>query len=94
MLGHQQAHPAASAQPTPSFFAPPPQPQAAVPDRAALFSAPVSRRDAGGYREPSAKSVRLSPIEQEIARNLGLSDVAYAEGKIRLQKAKANGELQ
>jgi hypothetical protein len=57
-------------------------------------SAPVSRREAGGYREPSLRSVNLSPIEQEMARNLGLSDVAYAEGKIRLMKAKANGELQ
>jgi hypothetical protein len=38
--------------------------------------------------------VKLSPIEQEIARNLGLSDVAYAEGKIRMMRAKSNGELQ
>jgi hypothetical protein len=38
--------------------------------------------------------VRLSPVEQEIARNLGLTDTAYAEGKIRMLKAKANGELQ
>jgi hypothetical protein len=94
-LGHQQAAPAASVEPTPEFFAPPPP--AASPSPAsdsARYSAPVSRREAGGYREPSAKSVRLSPIEQEIARNLGLTDVAYAEGKIRMMRAKANGDLQ
>jgi hypothetical protein len=38
--------------------------------------------------------VKLSPIEQEIARNLGLSDVAYAEGKLAMQRRKASGELQ
>jgi hypothetical protein len=93
-LGHQQAQPAASAQPAPAFFAPPPQPQARA-EPSALYSAPVSRQaPSAGYREPSPRSVRLSPIEQEIARNLGLSDVAYAEGKIRLQRAKANGEMQ
>lgn len=58
------------------------------------MSAPVSRREVGGPRELSPRSVKLSPIEQEMARNLGLSDVAYAEGKIRMLKAKANGELQ
>jgi hypothetical protein len=88
-----QAQPAVS---TPAFFQPPePSLSPATPDRAAIYSAPVSRTTSpGGYREPSPKSVRLSPIEQEIARNLGLSDVAYAEGKLRLQRAKANGEVQ
>ena len=99
-VGHQQAQPAASVGPAaadPAGFFEPPEPSApspAAPDRAAMYSAPVSRREAGGYREPSPRQVKLSPIEQEIARNLGLSDVAYAEGKIRLQRAKANGEMQ
>ena len=95
-LGHQQAQPAASAGPAAStFFEPSESPRLpAGPDRSAIVSAPVSWREAGGYREPSLRSVKLSPIEQEMARNLGLSDVAYAEGKIRMLKAKANGELQ
>jgi hypothetical protein len=38
--------------------------------------------------------VKLSPLEQEMARNLGLTDTAYAEGKLRMLRAKANGELQ
>ena len=78
------------------FFEPPPRaaPSPAAPDRSAIVSAPVSRREAGGPRELSPRQVKLSPIEQEIARNLGLSDVAYAEGKIRMMRAKANGDLQ
>jgi hypothetical protein len=57
-------------------------------------SAPVSRREPGGPRELSPRQVKLSPLEQEMARNLGLTDTAYAEGKLRMLRAKANGELQ
>jgi hypothetical protein len=83
-------------QPTPEFFAPPrsPAPSQERPGAASYVSAPVSRREVGGPRELSPRQVKLSPIEQEIARNLGLSDVSYAEGKLRLQRAKANGDLQ
>ena len=95
-LGHQQAQPVGSVEPTPAFFEPPePSRSPAVPDRGSIYSAPVSRRDAGAPREPQhPRQVKLSPIEQEIARNLGLSDVAYAEGKLAMQRRKASGELQ
>jgi hypothetical protein len=95
-LARLQAQPAASAEPAPALFAPRPSPsQESVHDqRAAIVSAPVSRREAGGYREPSPRSVKLSPIEQEIARNLGLTDTAYAEGKLKMLRAKAAGEMQ
>ena len=52
LLNRAQAQPATSnpaAQPTPAFFEPPAEPSRspAAPDRAAMYSAPVSRRDAG-----------------------------------------------
>jgi hypothetical protein len=95
-----QPQPAASARPAvadPAGFFQPPEPSRspAAQDRGSIYSAPVSRTTSpGSYREPSPRQVKLSPIEQEIARNLGLSDVAYAEGKIRMMRAKANGDLQ
>jgi hypothetical protein len=94
-LQGQQAQEQA-AQPAPAFFAPRPSPAPSQerPGAASYVSAPVSRREVGGPRELSPRQVKLSPIEQEIARNLGLSDVAYAEGKIRMMRAKSNGELQ
>jgi hypothetical protein len=97
-LGHQQAQPAASARPAATdpagLFEPPPAPSQEPPGPSSYVSAPVSRRDIGGPREISPRSVRLSPIEQEIARNLGLSDTAYAAGKLRLAREKATGERQ
>jgi hypothetical protein len=84
------AQPAAFSQPRSVSPSP-----AAPPDRSSLYAAPVSRTaPSGGYREPSAKSVRLSPIEQEIARGLKISDVEYAQGKLRLAREKATGERQ
>jgi hypothetical protein len=69
-----------AAQPTPEFFQPPPSPAAPTPEsqRAAIVSAPVSRRDVGGTRELSPSQIKLSPAEQAIARSAGISDVAYA----------------
>ena len=88
-----QANPAMQA--TPQFFEPPPQPASSRPDRASIYSAPVSRQVPGtGYREPSPRQVKLSPIEQEIARGLKISDVEYAQGKLRLAREKATGERQ
>jgi len=89
-----QAQPPAA---DPAGFFEPPEPlrSPAAPDRAALYSAPVSRTASpGSYREPSPRQVKLSPVEQEIACNLGLSDVAYAEGKLRLAREKQSGERQ
>jgi hypothetical protein len=80
---------ARAAQPTPAIFQPPPP-----PDRAAIYSAPVSRRDIGGVREPSPSSVRLSPEEKEIAAVSGLSQVEYARHKLRLEAEKRRGERQ
>jgi hypothetical protein len=93
-LQGQQAQTRTATDPAGFFEPTEPTRSPAAPDRAAMYSAPVSRREAGGYREPSARSVRLSVLEQEVARNLGLTDTAYAEGKIRLQALKAKGEIQ
>jgi hypothetical protein len=93
-LAHSQAQAAAATQPAPAFFAPRPAPSPEAPDRAAMYAAPVSRREAGGAREPSPRSVRLSALEQEIARGLKISDVEYAQGKLRLAREKATGERQ
>ena len=97
LLNQTQAQARPAATDPAGFFEPPPpsrSPATERPTAASYVSAPVSRREVGGPRELSPRQVKLSPIEQEIARNLGLSDVAYAQGKIRLQRAKANGDLQ
>jgi hypothetical protein len=91
-LALQQATPAASAEPSPAFFAPGPAPAPAAPDRAAMYSAPVSRREAGSPREQSPSSMKLSPAEVEIAKASGISDVEYARQKQKLAQAKASGE--
>jgi pyruvate/2-oxoglutarate dehydrogenase complex dihydrolipoamide acyltransferase (E2) component len=93
-LQAQQAQPAAAAEPAPAFFAPRPTPAQERPGPASYVSAPVSRREVGGSRELSPRSVRLSPQEQEMARASGISDTQYAEGKLRMLKAKAAGEIQ
>jgi hypothetical protein len=54
----------------------------------------VSRRDAGGYREPSPRSVKLSPAEQQIAAASGISDIEYARHKLRMEREKRSGERQ
>jgi len=54
------------------------------------ISAPPSRSGehyVGDY-EPRPESVRLSPEEREIAQRTGISEVKYAEGKLKLQKMK------
>ena len=91
-LGHRQAAPAASPEPTPFFFAPPPQPQARA-EPSALYSAPVSRQaQSGGTGQRPARQVTLTPQEQEYARVAGVTDVEYARQKQRLAQAKANGD--
>ena len=91
-LGHRQAAPAASPEPTPLFFAPPPQPQARA-EPSALYSAPVSRQaQSGGTGQRPARQVTLTPQEQEYARVAGVTDVEYARQKQRLAQAKANGD--
>jgi hypothetical protein len=54
------------------------------------ISAPPSRSGehyVGDY-EPSPDRVVLSPEEREIAQRTGISEVKYAEGKLKLQKMK------
>ncbi len=95
-LAHLQAQaPANSApQPTPEFFQPPPPPPPAPPDRAAIYSAPVSRGEVGGYREPSPSQVRLTVEQKQIAAASGISDVQYAKNLLRLEREKRSGERQ
>jgi len=67
-LQGQRAQPAV-ADPA-GFFQPPEEPtrSPAATSPESIYSAPVSRSASPrGYREPSPRSVRLSPIEQEIA---------------------------
>ncbi len=71
----------------PEFFRPPPSPP--EPDRAAMYSAPVSREGtSAGYREPSPSSVRLSPAQREAARYAGISEVDYAKQLMKLPAYK------
>jgi hypothetical protein len=91
LMGRAEAQAAPAT--TPEFFSPPPARSPEPPGPASYVSAPVSRRAAGSTMEPSPRSVKLSVLEQEIARNLGLSDVDYAQGKLRMMRAKANGEI-
>jgi hypothetical protein len=96
-LGRQQAQPAAPAEPapasTPKFFEPPPARSPAAPDRSAIVSAPVSRT-VPGYREPSPRQTKLSVEEQQIARASGISDVQYAQNKLRMLRERASGQRE
>ena len=90
-LGQQQAQPAAT-DPA-GFFQPPEATRSpAAPDRGSIYSAPVSRRDTGGYREPSPRQVKLTPEEQQIAAASEISDVQYAQNKLRMLRERAAGE--
>jgi hypothetical protein len=95
LFDHHLARLQARAQPAaepPEFFRapPPPEPRSA----ASIVSAPVSRGEVGGYREPSPSSVRLTPDELEIPRASGISPVEYARNKIRMQKEQRSGDRQ
>jgi hypothetical protein len=60
-----------------------------------MYAAPPSRQaPSTGYREPSPRSVRLSPEEQMIARASGISDIQYAEFKLKLEREKRDGTRQ
>jgi hypothetical protein len=85
-----QAQPAL--EPPQLFQAPPPPPP--EPSRASIVSAPVSRGEIGGYREPSPSSVRLSGEEREIARASGISEVEYAKHKLAMLRKQRAGEIQ
>jgi hypothetical protein len=75
-------------EPEPEFQPPPPSLPPA-PERAAIYSAPVSRETAGtGYR-PSPSSVRLSLAQREAAALAGVSEVEYARQLQKLGPYKA-----
>lgn len=62
-------------------------------ERTPIVSAPVSRdsRSAStGKINGNPNQVTLSPQEREMARNMGLSDIAYAKGKQQLEAAKSS----
>jgi hypothetical protein len=78
---------------TPEFFRPPPPPE--PPSPASYVSAPVSRGDIGGPREPTSPSqVKLSPEEVEIARASGITPTEYARHKISMMRKQRAGEIQ
>jgi hypothetical protein len=90
MMGRVEAQATPAA--TPAFFQPPPSPAPERPDPASVYSAPPSRREAGSREPASPRQVKLSPAEQEVARNLGLSDLDYARQKLKLAQAKLAGD--
>ena len=85
-----QAPQAQAAQPAPAFFAPRPAPVG--PGSASVYSAPPSRREAGSREPQHPRQVKLTVLEQEMAPAIGPSDVAYAEGKLRLAREKQSGD--
>lgn len=58
--------------------------------RASIVSAPVTRdnRSSSTGRPTTPTRVTLTPAEREAARNMGVSDVAYAKGKLQLAANK------
>ena len=58
--------------------------------RATMYSAPPTREVASSRTGlPSNSRVTLTPTEREIAKSSGLTEVQYAEQKLRLQREKA-----
>lgn len=58
--------------------------------RASIVSAPVTRdnRSSSTGRPTTPTRITLTPAEREAARNMGVSDVAYAKGKLQLAANK------
>jgi hypothetical protein len=93
LLNRAQARPAPAA--TPEFFRPPPAPSPARAEPSAMYSAPVSRQaPSGSLREPSPRQLKLSPEERQIAAASGISDVQYAQNKLRMLRERAAGERE
>jgi hypothetical protein len=95
LLNRAQAQSQPAAADPAGFFAPRPAPSPAAvhEQRASIVSAPVSRREVGGHRELSPSQVRLSAAEVEMAKASGVTERQYAEGKLRMMKLKALGEI-
>jgi hypothetical protein len=85
------------ADPTPSFFAPPPakEPPEPATIRSALTSAPVSREIPSSDRNVSLPSrVTLTNEERQIAQASGISDQEYAKNKLKMLRLQKSGEMQ
>lgn len=52
-------------------------------DRETDVSAPPSRQERGGDGRPSSNRITLSPEERETAKNLGVTELEYAQSKQR-----------
>lgn len=59
-------------------------------ERASIVSAPVTRdnRSSLSGKQTAPTRITLSPAEREAARNMGISDVAYAKGKVQMDANK------
>jgi hypothetical protein len=94
----QQATQPMPPQETPKFFQPRPALERLDEPMAAVVSAPVSRGvPQGGDRQATQidpRRVSLSPVEREIARSAGISELEYAKQKIKLSRMKATGQVQ
>lgn len=57
-----------------------------------IAAAPVSRGDisTSGQRQQTPSQITLTPDQREMARSMGISDVAYARQALALQQAKKN----
>lgn len=60
-------------------------------ERASIVSAPVTRdnRSSLSGKQTAPTRITLTPAEREAARNMGVSDVAYAKGKLQLAANKS-----
>lgn len=95
LLNRAQAQANPAAQPTPAFFQPPEPARSPSPSPASIYSAPVSRQaPSTGYREPSPRSVKLTVEEQQIAAASGISDVQYAQNKLKMLRERASGQRE
>ena len=74
-----------------------PSPMLATPERdlGAIVSAPVSREapSAGDGSRTRPGQIRLTAEERHFAHTIGLSEADYARQKLRLQQAKATGDI-
>jgi hypothetical protein len=82
-LARAVEQPAPIRQPAPLPALPP------EPERAAIYSAPVSREVTGNGYRPSPSSMRLSIEQREAARLAGISEVEYARQLQKLGPWKA-----
>jgi hypothetical protein len=78
---------------SPEFFRPPPVREPSRSTPASIVSAPVSRDVIGTDRLSLPTKVTLTAEEKDAARFSGISELTYAENKIRLMAAKARGEI-